>query len=148
MNLGQKEIQIETLHTENGNEIFVDKYIFEFFTYEKLPEFDNYGGKIILDFNGEPVFAELMILRILEKKNFNGVWVDTYGNRFLTTLNTPTKRQNVNQKIINIIDKIYRIKGGRKSGCFDVVAVNDANEFIFCELKRGKKDKIRPSQIA
>ena len=147
MNLGQKKIQIEILNTEEGNQILVDKYIFDFVAYRNSNELDNYGGKTILDFNGEPVFAELMILKILEKQNFSGVWVDTYRNKFWISLHKQIEKQDVNPKIINIIEEIYKIKSGRKSGCFDVVAINDDDEFIFCELKRGKKDKIRLSQI-
>src|SRR3989344_8468263 len=39
----------------------------------------DYGGKPFIDYKGEPVFAELAILRILLADGWNGVWVETYG---------------------------------------------------------------------
>lgn len=147
MNLGQENIETEIINLKNREQILLDKYIFEFNIFENSSEFDNYGGKVIFDYEGEPAFAELMLLKLLEKHNYKGVWVDTYRNKFRIALNREIKKQDIDKRIITIIEKIYKIKGERKSSCFDVVAVNNTNEFIFCELKRGKKDKIRDSQI-
>ena len=37
---------------------------------------DDYGGKPVLEHNGKPAFAELVILRLLEEEGWEGVWVD------------------------------------------------------------------------
>jgi hypothetical protein len=39
-----------------------------------------YGGKPIVDHDGNPVFAEFALLRMmLADKTWDGVWVETYG---------------------------------------------------------------------
>jgi len=63
-------------------EISKVKILFEKWIGEPLK--DNYGSKTILNFNGEPVFAELAILRILKNDCWNGVWVDTYKRKYRT----------------------------------------------------------------
>jgi hypothetical protein len=146
MNLGQKEIQIEILKDDYGDKISIEKYIFEFSEYNKTNELNNYGGKKFLDYNGEPVFAELLLLKILEANNYIGVWVDTYRNKFWTSLTEEINKNELNTEIKTVIENIYKLKGGKKSGCFDVVAYKE-NEYIFVELKRGKKDVIQNSQI-
>jgi hypothetical protein len=50
---------------------------FEQWTGEE-PE-DTYGGKEVLDSDGEPAFAEIRTLRLLEKAGWTGVWVDNFS---------------------------------------------------------------------
>src|SRR5208283_2995904 len=43
----------------------------------------SYGNKVVLDFYSKPEFAELGILRLMQKSGWNGVWVDSYrGGKF------------------------------------------------------------------
>ncbi len=39
----------------------------------------DYGKKPVLDCDGEPCFAELVILRLLLKEGWDGVWIEAYG---------------------------------------------------------------------
>ena len=145
-NLGQNSISTEILTTEKGNKIYLDKYQFTFKEWTKSHSFDTYNGKTILELNNEPLFAELLVLRLLENKGFKGAWVDSFRNKFWQSLpqfSTPTL---IDKNLQEIYDKIYEAKGGRKAGCFDVIVYN-GNEFIFIELKRKGKDKIRLTQI-
>ena len=43
-----------------------------------LPAF-SFGNKQFLDYEGMPVFAEIVVLNILLKNGWQGVWVETYG---------------------------------------------------------------------
>jgi len=43
---------------------------------------DNYNGKAVIDFQGEPLFAELAVLRLYQQKGWNGVWVGCYRKKF------------------------------------------------------------------
>jgi Holliday junction resolvase len=52
----------------------------------------------------------------------------------------------VDKTIEDKIKEIYVKKGGKRAGCFDVVAHN-GNNFVFIELKRKSKDSIRETQI-
>lgn len=40
---------------------------------------NTFGGKPLLDVNGEPAFAELAILDLFLKSGWDGRWVETYG---------------------------------------------------------------------
>lgn len=45
---------------------------------------ETYNGKPVLDSGGKPAFAELLILEAFIAAGWEGAWVDTYRNRFLT----------------------------------------------------------------
>ena len=40
---------------------------------------DTYGGKAVVDYGGEPAFAELAIVFELRDAGWDAVWIDTYG---------------------------------------------------------------------
>ena len=104
---------------------------------------DTYGHKIVLDFYGKPEFAELGILRMMERAGWHGVWVDTYRNKFRTkywpknAVELPPKQDKFMKRI--------REKVGSPAGCFDVFCWK-GDQFIFIEAKRFNKDKIRDTQ--
>lgn len=146
MNLNQTSITTETLIYKEGQEILIDKYNFIFKPWTTAQNYDTYGGKQILDYNNEPLFAELVVLRLLENLDYKGVWVDTYRNKFWQRLPHLSFPVLPDEKLLNVHNKIYQNKGGRKSGCFDIIAYKE-NHFVFAELKKRKEDSIRPSQI-
>src|SRR5580698_9149109 len=45
---------------------------------------DDYNKKTVLDHRGQPLFAELVILRLFEEAGWQGCWVDAYKRRYLT----------------------------------------------------------------
>jgi hypothetical protein len=75
---------IETFRLFSGEEIQIPKATpcFEKWSGETLA--DTYGNKTLLNFDGEPVFAELAILRIFQNDGWSGVWVDTYRRKYRT----------------------------------------------------------------
>lgn len=146
LNLGQIQITTEKLTTQQGEIICADKYHFVFKEWTKPKNFDTYNGKSILELDSEPLFAELLVLRLLEQQGYKGVWVDTYRNQFWQRLPHFSFPVLVDKKLQKTYDTIYDKKGGRKSGCFDVIAYKD-DHFIFIELKRKQKDNIRATQI-
>jgi len=122
------------------------RYHFVFRKWPFLHDFNTYGGKQMLVWKEEPLFAELLMLRLLESQGYTGVWVDTFRKKYwqrLPDLSTPILPDAA---ITGTLEKIYEIKGGGKTGCFDVVAYRE-NHFVFVELKRQKADVIQPSQI-
>jgi hypothetical protein len=146
LNLGQQNISKEIFTTNEGNQISLEKYHFVFDEWTKPHNFDTYNRKPLLELDKEPLFAELLFLRLLEKEGYKGVWVDTYRNKFWQRLPHFSFPVIIDKKIEDIYNRIYNLKGGKKSGCFDVIAYRE-NEFIFAELKRKKKDEIQESQI-
>jgi hypothetical protein len=108
-----------------------------------------FGGKPVLTYGGQPVFAELLILRLLEVTGWTGTWVSSYGGiKFLREMPKDPSLVRASQRLpetqISLIDKIQR-RSNRRGGCFDVFAWRD-EKIIFCEAKHSKKDRIRPSQ--
>jgi len=107
---------------------------------------DAYGGKAVLDFNGEPVFAELAILRTFQAEGWEGVWVDSYRKKFRVGLPgvvdpiiLPPERQALFDRIKDRV--------GAFRGCWDVFLWK-GKEVRFIESKRSKRDAIRPTQVA
>jgi hypothetical protein len=108
-----------------------------------------WGGKFLLDWQGTPVFAELLILRILQSQSWQGVWVECYPTlNFLgempidwaltgAKISVPSERS----ALINQISQ----RAGRSGGCFDVFAWRE-DQMLFCEAKRQKKDALLPTQ--
>jgi len=116
-----------------------------FMRWQGEPIADTYGGKAVLNFFDEPMFAELAILGTLRKAGWDGVWVDTYRNKFRQALaphccDLPSHAQR-------LYDRIQETNGGKRSGCFDVFAWNDGR-YLFVEAKRKAKDSIRETQKA
>ncbi len=102
---------------------------------------NNYNGKSVLEYEGNPYFAELVILRHLEKAGWNGVWVDTYKNRFLKNWIEAIHLPPDKQKLFECI----RTQAGMRGGCFDVFCWKN-DQVLFVESKREGKDRIRSSQ--
>lgn len=146
LNLGQISTSKEHLVTEDGQPIKLEKYHLIFDRWQAAHNYDTYGGKQLLQYKGEPLFAELVLLRLLEEQGYKGVWVDTYRNKFWQRLPHLSFPAAPDKKWLEVYNKIYQQKRGSKSGCFDVMAYRE-NHFVFAELKREKEDSIRPSQI-
>jgi hypothetical protein len=97
--------------------------------------------KPMLDLNGEPVFAELATLRLLQAAGWEGVWVDSFHRRYRVpsddSITLPTECEALLKQINASV--------GRRGGCFDVYAWRDGS-VLFAELKLFGKDRIRASQ--
>jgi hypothetical protein len=72
----------ETLRGARGDVVEVPKARLVFRRWTGALPGDRCGAKPILDWHGEPVFAELAILRILEAHGWGGVWVDSFGCKY------------------------------------------------------------------
>lgn len=130
---------------ENLNDLQIKK------SFQKLPRWtgdtivDTYGNKPILDFNGNPLFAELFALRTFKTKGYDGVWADTYRRTFRTEL--PEKHEDKISLPDFVQQKLKQINpDGKLSGTWDLILWKD-NELKFVELKRLGKDYIRQTQI-
>ena len=105
---------------------------------------DNYGGKDVINFNDEAVFAELAILRIFENNGWNGVWVDTFRKKYRIDWINKNGVELPSDKHL-LLNKIYKTLGS-KNGCWDIFCWKE-ERVIFAESKRRQKDKIRETQI-
>ena len=143
---------VESFSLPSGRVVNVPKFLMRFREWARKNEkgtplnlegrpIDTYHRKPVLDYRGEPVFAELAILRLLESEGWEGRWVDSFGGvKFRTgLLDRPLCVLPAGPKAL--FDKIASAKGSR-GGCWDVFAWR-GKEFLFAEAKRVKEDKIR-----
>jgi len=105
---------------------------------------DTYGGKAILDFDGEPVFAELAILRAFRKSGWDGVWVDTFRRKYRVGYWADNSEIDLPPRQEALLKSIYEGVGTSK-GCWDVFCWKD-DLVLFAEAKRRGRDRIRGSQ--
>jgi hypothetical protein len=90
-------------------------------SWHGTPIRDTYNNKAVIDFEGHPLFAELAILKMLEKDGWSGVWVDSYRNKYRVGLPEDVAPIGLPLEQRKIIERI-REKVGRRGGCWDVFA--------------------------
>ena len=106
-----------------------------------------YGGKPILELDGEPLYAEFVILRLLEAEGWRGVWMNSVHRGPFPTRWTPSPvRIKPPSDLLDLLDRIYA-RSGKRSGAFDLLAWT-GESVLFAEAKHGGKDALRPSQKA
>ena len=106
-----------------------------------------YGGKPILDLRGEPLYAEFVILRLLEAEGWSGVWVNHVNRGPFPTRWTPSPvKVFPPRNLLDLLDRIYA-RSGKRSGAFDILAWK-GDSVLFAEAKHVGKDALRPSQKA
>jgi hypothetical protein len=112
------------------------------------PFLDDFGKKAagMIDLDGEHLFAELAVLRLLEKDGWAGRWVNTYSGRgevwkYLTEWKDVPRDEQRNRPLEEAEPRqlLARIAGMNKpkryAGCWDTFAWR-GSDFAFMECKR------------
>ncbi|GEM_PF-514338 len=132
---------IEIIKLSTGQIVYISKYFLAFQKWNGKPIANDYGGKAVIDANGEPLFAELAVFKLAQSYGWLGAWVDKNKYRIglldVAPVNIPDDKQK-------IIDKI-RSKVSGSGGCWDLFLWNQ-DQALFIELK-SKADRIQDSQI-
>lgn len=142
--LEQHKSTNEIFSLPSGEEVSIPKYILEFKEWKGVPISNTYNGKAVIDWKGEPVFAEIVVLRLFQSHGWNGVWADSYRRKYRVGLPDVVDPIELPEKQKELIDSI-RSKTGRFGGCWDLLLWK-GNDILFIELKRRKKDHIQASQ--
>jgi hypothetical protein len=139
----------------NGKPVEIPKVILTFKEWKGTPIANTFGGKPLIDFDGVPIFAELVIMKLFKISGWQARWIETYGAKVTMPfyLSNWTDGKLLAQPIdliqddkINIIlNEISAINGNSYSGCWDAFGWHN-NRMIFAETKRIKKDRIRETQ--
>lgn len=135
----------ELFSLSSGEQISIQKYFLTFTPWKGAMIPNTYNNKPVIDWNGEPVFAELAVLRLFQSHGWEGVWVDSYRRNYRVGLPDVVDPIELPQKQKELIESI-RAKTGRSGGCWDVFVWKE-DTILFIELKRQKKDSIRETQI-
>lgn len=136
----------EIFSLSSSVQVSIQKYFLHFNEWKGAPIPNTYNGKAVIDWNGEPVFAELAVLRLFQSHGWEGVWVDSYRRKYRVGLPDVVEPVEIPEKQKKLIESI-REKTGRLGGCWDVF-VWKGDQVLFVELKRSKKDRIQESQIS
>lgn len=107
---------------------------------------DTYGGKAIVEAGGAPAFVELAILRLLEADGWDGVWIDTYRNKFRRGYWDVPALPQLPPRPAALLQRILDHRDKGRSGTWDIFAWR-GKDVLFAESKRRGKDAIRPTQI-
>jgi hypothetical protein len=126
------------------------------------PFSDDFGKKAagMVELDGEHLFAELAVLRLLQKDGWDGRWVNTQGAggeiwKYLTEWRDVGRQEQRNRVIEEAEPRqlLARVAGmnkpARYSGCWDAFAWKDPS-FAFFECKRGApkgKDSLKTSEM-
>lgn len=125
------------------------------------PFVDDFGKKsaAMIELHGEHLFAELAVLRLLEKAGWHGRWVNTYSGRgevwkFLTEWKDVPRRDQVSRfiredKPRDLLSRIAAANGTKRyTGCWDTFAWR-GSDYVFLESKRQTpkyKDVVKEEQ--
>ncbi len=122
---------------------------------------DDFGKKSagMIELEGEHLFAELALLRLLERQGWRGRWVSTYGGRgevskYLTHWSDVPRAEQRNRPIEEaeprqLLARIASRSANRYKGCWDTFAWK-GDEFVFLEAKRTAptyKDEVKAEQV-
>lgn len=143
--LQQYKIESEIISLSSGAQVSVQKYFLEFEEWKGASIPNTYNNKAVIDWSGEPVFAELAVLRLFHSHGWNGVWVDSYRRKFRIGLPDVVDPVDLPEQQARLIESL-REKTGRFGGCWDLF-VWKGESVLFLELKRRKKDIIQNTQI-
>lgn len=109
-----------------------------------VPEsFLSVPNKPVLELDGQPIWAEFIVLRLLERGGWTGAWVKNWGARaFWRDAEQTVELSSAAQALFGQIEK--RI-AGRGGGCWDIIAACGDN-VLFIESKRRGRDRLRETQ--
>ena len=148
--------EVEPISLPSGRIVEVPKTTPVFPKWEGEPIRNTFGGKPMVEANGQPMFAELAIRSRFVDAGWNSRWACTYGAskqgpKFLSRwADLRLAEQNPDpisdESIIDLLAKIYRAHDGF-GGFWDVISWQGSNR-VFAESKRTKKDRIQDTQRA
>lgn len=125
-----------------GRTILIPKFSMRFRKVGTDPAF---GNKPIVEWEGEPLYPELAVARLLKKHGLDAVWIDSYRGKFWDGM---SQERTLPDAAREAYARILEENGGKRGGFWDVMAWKE-NEFIFIELKQNTaecKDRISEKQ--
>lgn len=125
----------------SGNSVLVPRCEFPLKLWRGKPIAATHGPKPVLELNGNPVFAEMAIVRILQRAGWDAVWVDNWYEKFRHSM--PPHECTLPAHAQELFDRIRVANKGKVGGCFDVLAWK-GREYLFVESKW--KDSIGDKQ--
>jgi hypothetical protein len=137
---------VERFTLSDGSTVSVPKVTPTFHPWDGPAPGDTYGGKAVVNASGQPAFAELAILDAFRADGWDGVWIDTYRNKFRTGFWDSDPLPTLPSNPGALLRRILEARGTGRSGTWDVYCWR-GTDVVFAEAKRGGKDSIKPQQL-
>lgn len=140
-------ITTEPLRLPNGVSVAVPKTTPVFKAWRGPPIASTYGGKAVLEFKGEPAFAELIILWTLRQSGWQGAWLTHAGRREIYRdglMHLPPVGR-LPSALNTLLGDLRTIRGTSK-GTWDVCCARGSS-FLFAESKRKGHDRLSRDQL-
>lgn len=134
----------EPISLSSGSTVEIPKTTLVFNRWTGVPIADTYGGKPVLDFAGEPVFAELAVLRAFQTSGWSGAWVDTYRQKYRIGYWKESSEIALPPEQEAFLERIHG-QVGMSKGCWDVFCWQGTRR-MFVEVKQLGRDQIRDTQ--
>jgi hypothetical protein len=106
--------------------------------------FNSVPNKPFLDFNGQPTWAEFILLRTLEGDGWKGAWIKNWGGREFWR--NPLEKTELPPFAKAIFQKIES-QTAHGGGCWDIL-VQREERVLFIESKQQGHDRITSTQAA
>jgi hypothetical protein len=139
----------------NGKVLTIPKVELQFRQWQGSPLSSTFGNKPLIDFGGRPLFAELCVYELMRLSGWQARWVETYGAGAMTPnhltrwadagLAGQQHERITDPWLLELLHRIAQANGRTYAGCWDVLGWK-GETVLFAELKRLKKDRIRPTQ--
>jgi hypothetical protein len=139
----------------NDQTIELPKSVITFKRWQGHPIANTFGGKPLVDFEGQPMFAELTLMKLFRISGWEARWIETYGAsantpyHFSSWIDGKLTEQPIDsiqeQHVLTMLEEVSSLNGGTYSGCWDVLGWY-AGHVVFAETKRTKKDRFRITQ--
>ncbi|MDZ4819293.1 MAG: VRR-NUC domain-containing protein [Planctomycetota bacterium] len=105
--------------------------------------FGDVPNKPALQFNDQPIWAEFILVRLLEGDGWQGAWVKNWnGREFLRDIRETVELPSTASALFRRIEKRTAGRGG---GCWDIFAWR-GDDFLFIESKQHGQDKLQLTQ--
>jgi hypothetical protein len=116
---------------------------------------DTWGGKPVLDVQGDQTFAEVALVRMFQASRWEARWLETYNAppQWPLVLDrwSPAgiKAREIvpigNARVAKVLQYVIAHNGGRCRGCWDVLAWH-GSALLWAEAKRARYDRLSDTQ--
>ncbi len=119
-----------------GQSVSVPIYRFGVKRWPERIEFDigSYTNKVLIEYEGDPLFCEIALVRIARSQGWDAAWIDTYhGNRRWSEMPERSEPIDLPPLQEDLLARIQQ-RHGKRGGCWDVIAWR-GQESAFIESK-------------
>lgn len=124
------------------NTIVIPKFSMRF---TKLGADPKFGNKPIVEWQGESIYPELAVARLLKRYGLDAVWIDSYRGKFWDSM---SHERTLPDAAREAYARILQANSGKRGGFWDVMAWRE-NDSVFIELKQNTpecRDRISEKQ--